>query len=327
MILLNQMKSGLETELDAFFKTIQGSDLPQRDVTKGAFSQARVKLKYQAFIELNDHMLDGYYSEFSRSAFLKYRKVAIDGSTLKLHNNEEIVKHFSGMSFSSGAECPMARTSQLYDLDNKLTLDARISPYSIGERDLALQHMHRLTEKDLVILDRGYPAFWFFAAIRSKGAHFCARMSLDHWQFVRQFHQSGERESWVTISPSPESKEQCHELGLSVDPIHLRLIRVDLENGETEILVTTLLDAQQFPHSLFGDLYHERWGVEENYKIIKCRLQMENFTGETVESIYQDFHARIFTLNFSAIFANIAQEEVDRQKTYTKHPQQIRVCP
>jgi hypothetical protein len=323
MILLNQMKSCLETELDTFFQTIHDADLPRRDVTKGAFSQARIKLNHQAFIELNDHMIDCYNREFSRTPFLEYRKLAIDGSTLKLHNNEEISKHFSGMSFPSGVDRPMARVSQLYDLGNKLTLDARIAPYSNGERELALEHMHHLTEKDLVILDRGYPAFWFFAAIRSKGAHFCVRMSLDHWQFVRQFYYSGQRESWVTISPPHQSKAKCHELGLSTTPMTLRLIRVNLENGETEILITSLVDAQQFPHTVFADLYHERWGVEENYKVIKCRLQMENFSGETVASIYQDFHARIFTLNFSAIFAHMAQEEVNRHKTDTKHPQQI----
>jgi hypothetical protein len=32
--------------------------------------------------------------------------------------------------------------------------------------------------------------------------------------------------------------------------------------------------------------------VEEDYKAIKCRMELENFTGKSVLSVYQDFHAK-----------------------------------
>jgi len=42
----------MQNELDNFFKLILNSDIAVRYITKSAFTKARKKLKYQAFIEL-----------------------------------------------------------------------------------------------------------------------------------------------------------------------------------------------------------------------------------------------------------------------------------
>jgi hypothetical protein len=48
-------------------------------------------------------------------------------------------------------------------------------------------------------------------------------------------------------------------------------------------------------------LYARRWPVEEDYKVMKLRLEMENFSGKSVLSVYQDFFAKLFTKNLAAI--------------------------
>ena len=66
-------------------------------------------------------------------------------------------------------------------------------------------------------------------------------------------------------------------------PIPLRFIRVDLKDAEeTEILVTSLLDSTLYPHSLFEDLYHNRWPIEEDYKLLKCRIEVEILPGKAL---------------------------------------------
>ena len=47
------------------------------------------------------------------------------------------------------------------------------------------------------------------------------------------------------------------------------------------VLITSLLDNQQYPHDVFADLYHLRWPVEEDYKVLKCRLEV----GKTLPEI------------------------------------------
>ncbi len=52
---------------------------------------------------------------------------------------------------------------------------------------------------------------------------------------------------------------------------------------------------------VFKDLYHQRWFVEEDYKLMKSRLEIENFSGLCAEAIKQDVHAKVLTKNIAAI--------------------------
>jgi hypothetical protein len=67
------------------------------------------------------------------------------------------------------------------------------------------------------------------------------------------------------------------------------------------VLLTSLLDEEAYPHSLFADLYHQRWGIEEDYKVMKSRLTIENFSGVSVEAVLQDIHAKTLTKNLAAV--------------------------
>jgi len=323
LFLLNMIKHALQDELDEFFKVLQQQKVAEPVVTKSAFSQARQKLKHTAFIELNQVQVAYYYQHFEPLCWQGFRLLAIDGSMSELPATPAIAEHFGVWHPHAGGTCPKARLSQLFDVLNKVTLDACISPKAMGERALAATHFHHLNPGDLLLLDRGYPAFWLFAAIREQGADFCARMNLTDWQVVRDFLASGEQERWVDLQPAYEARKVCAQKDLSLAPIPVRLVRVELPDGRIEVLVTSLLDAVRFPYEVFKELYAHRWPVEEDYKQMKSRLEVENWSGTTVEAIYQDFHATVFSKNLAAILAQPAQEEVQQQTKLRKYPYRV----
>jgi hypothetical protein len=111
-----------------------------------------------------------------------------------------------------------------------------------------------------------------FNLILSQGANFCARISYKKWKVVETFYESGEKEQIVMLNPSSVSKEKCLEMGLDTNPLKVRLTRIELETGETEVLVTSLTDMDAYPDDIFGELYHLRWPVEEDYKTLKYRI-------------------------------------------------------
>jgi len=81
---------------------------------------------------------------------------------------------FYNVIWFKGAPCPMARVSQMFNVLNKITINALIAPKNIGERELAIKHFNHIQPKDIIFLDRGYPAYWLFLLIISAKAHFCA---------------------------------------------------------------------------------------------------------------------------------------------------------
>ncbi len=194
------------------------------------------------------------------------------------------------------------KNSQLFDVLNKITIDAIIFPKDTGERELASQHLLKSMPNDLILLDRGYPAWWLFKLILSMEANFCARISCTKWKAVRSFYYSGLAEKIISLPIHATSVAQCKEMGLDMKPLKLRLIRI--QNGDkVQVLVTSLIDAKRYPIDIFHDLYHKRWPIEEDYKSIKCRMELENFSGKSALSVYQDFHAKIFAKNLVSIMA------------------------
>jgi hypothetical protein len=305
-------KGSYQDELDQFFKALNHLEVPERIVTKGALTKARKKLEYKAFIELNEHMTSHYYSYFPTCSWYGFNLMAVDGSTLRLPDELEIMEHFGVWNVKKGDPCPKARISQMFDVLNRVTVDALIKPKKDGERELASFHFLKLMTNDLILLDRGYPAFWLFKLIRSMDANFCARVSCTKWKVIRKFYHSGQQESIVKLYPTPLSVRKCAEMGLDKKPIKVRLIRVELSTGETEILITSLTDMDKYPKNIFADLYHKRWPVEEDYKTMKCRMQLENFSGKSIRSVYQDFHAKVFSKNFTAIVANTTKDDIEK---------------
>lgn len=93
--------------------------------------------------------------------------------------------------------------------------------------------------------------------------------------------------------------------------------------AEPLFLTTSLLDCANYPYELFVNLYQHRWPVEEDYKVLKCRLEMQNCSGKTALFIYQDFHAKIFFKNLVAVLSFPVNQVLINAGIKRKHPHQI----
>jgi len=108
--------------------------------------------------------------------------------------------------------------------------------------------------------------------------------------------------------------------------ISCRLIKVVLENGDVEILCTSLIDTEKYDINEFRSLYHYRWNEEEAYKLLKSRIELEAFSGKTAKAVKQDFHAKIFLLTMCAAYAHPIEEKVIKEykaDKNRKHSQKI----
>ena len=148
------------------------------------------------------------------------------------------------------------------------------------------------------------------------------RAKINQGRLYKQFAESGKAQTVITLEPNKRSIEQCLEKGLPTCPLRLRLVRVELD-GEIEVLITNLMDEEALPASEFKELYHLRWGAEENYKRLKQWVEIENFSGKSVLSVKQDFYAKVFTTNLTSMVANAAQKQVDKATAHRKHDYQV----
>ena len=313
IILIINFKSSIQRELDSFFKEISRSDFKIREVTKGAFTQARAKLNPWAFKRLNEVSTNTFYEGADYYTWYGMRTLAVDGTRLVLPNHPSIVEEFGQQQFGPHADSPrsLAIGSMLYDVLNLITLDAQLAPYVSSERDLLMQHLGMVQQGDLLLLDRGYPCFWLLFLLKAKGIEFCVRLKEDWWLKVKDFRDSDEKERIITFTlPKKDRKKLADYPHMQDTTISCRLIRVELPGGETEILCTSLPDPEAYAFEEFEGLYHLRWNEEEAYKLLKSRVEVENFSGKTARAVKQDFHAKVFLMSLCAAYAHPIEEKV-----------------
>nr|WP_280746777.1 IS4 family transposase [Parabacteroides sp. PF5-9] len=322
VMLLRGIKSSLQRELDSFFKTVLSTDYHIRSVTKGALSQSRRKLKAEAFKEINDVACSGFYSGAPYQKWQGHRLLSVDGSRLHLPNHPSVKEEFGEYLVGRKASSPvsMGLISLLYDPLNLLTLDSQIASWSESEQSLLLKHMDKLQSGDVLLADRGYPGIYLFYLLRSKGVDFCFRMKEDWWLPVRNFIESGKRETVVAFSlPAKDYKREKGDVFKKEPSVKCRLLLIELENGEKEVLCTSLPDSSIYSYEVFKNLYHLRWGVEEGYKLLKERLDLEDFSGKTAKAVKQDFHAKILMMTLCAALSFPIEEKVRQESRDEKN--------
>lgn len=309
-------KSSIQREADRFFAALFKEDFNIREVTKGAFTQARAKLAPEAFKKLNKIAVDTFYAQAPFIKWQQRRLLAVDGTRLMLPNHSTIISTFGTHHFGPNADAvrSMAMGSILYDPLNQIALDSQIAPYASSELDLLVKHLEYIQEKDVLLLDRGYPCFWLLFLLKAKKIDFCVRLKDNWWLKVNDFVKSKEQERRVTFKLPKKDYGKLKDYPLIRETeITCRLVKVLLEDGNIEVLCTSLLDTQAYPKEDFKELYHYRWAEEEAYKLLKNRIELENFSGKTALAVQQDFHAKVFLLTLTAAFAHPISEKVKKE--------------
>jgi hypothetical protein len=320
---LNLIKGSTQQELDNTLQQIYADTPRKQRVTKSAFTQARKKFSHRAFIELNQHIVGHFYQQKDIKTWHGFRLCAIDGSQLRLPNEPDLIKTFGLRNGRlSQRDVPMALASMYYDVLNQMVIDAGLYPTNASERECVQQHLQQSQSNDMVLCDRGYPAFWLYALLEQHKLAFCMRAKTKLDLTIKKFLRSRKSQAIIDLTPNKIATKQCHEKQLPTTPIRVRLVRVKLK-AETEVLITNLLDEAKYPAALFKALYHQRWKIEEQYKRQKQWLEIENFSGKSVEAVYQDFYAKQVTHNLTAMMASASQKQIDQTLASRKRAYKI----
>jgi len=329
VLLLQKTVRSIQVHLHDFFAAL-APDLPTAKAS--SWCEARLKLRHSAFIELNERaileVVYGGKSDFAVRHWHGHRLLGIDSSLVRLPNQEALGQAFGWVECSNqqgaAGRYPQARLSALTDLLNRIVVQTLFVPWQRGERQLAVEHIKQFAPEDIGILDRGYASYELWAQFVAHARWFVCRCPTSSFRIVDQLFRDNQAGGSliVTLRPSAGKQAEIRRMGLPQE-ITLRFVTVRLPTGELEVLATNLLDEQCYPAAVFGELYHCRWGIETFYGLVKGRLDLENFTGLTVEAVRQDVHATIFLSNLESILIEPVQAQLRQKSEPLKHRQQV----
>jgi hypothetical protein len=196
----------------------------------------------------------------------------IDGSSLRVPDTEENRAHFGGQSGRKGSESgyPMARIVVLMVLRSHLLAGAWFGPYGgTHELEPAKQHQKEIPDDTLTVVDRGFLAAPMLLGIAQGGRnrHWLTRAkSNSKWRVVARLGRGDELVEMV-VSSEARRKEPSLPKTWTMRAIHYRR-----KGFRPQTLLTSLVDAKQYPADELTALYHERWELELGYDELKTEL-------------------------------------------------------
>jgi hypothetical protein len=322
LMIVRLLKQSLKNELKGFYDDVCKQDEVVNWVSDVALCKARQKIKYEFFSYLFKYLSRWFYKHKAGKRWFHFRLLGVDGSEFNLPSCKELLDKFGHHHTNSiGTRIPQARVSFLSDVLNKITIDALMEPFKTSEQEMLLSHLQCLSKGDLLTADANYGHFWILKKVLLTGADFCFRISRSSG-FVKDFLASGEKQAVLQWFPSKSSKESCKKHGVCIKPIMVRLVRIELGN-ETEILVTSLTNTQQYNYQDIKELYNARWATEEEFKKFMQRLLIEFFSSLKVNGVLQDFYANVFMQNLVSVLSHETNDEVFAQSKGLKYRQQI----
>jgi hypothetical protein len=163
----------------------------------------------------------------------------------------------------------------LLDHDGYLPKFAVIEPAIKSE--IAVARKLALEPGTIVVFDRGYTDYKWFASLTSQGVYFVTRQRWNSYFTV-------EKESPVRPGSDIVSDQivmlghRSYRTGVSVR----RVVKRDPETGKDVVFLTNKLDLAA---TTIAEIYRDRWQIETFFKALKQSLRVKTFVGTSANAL------------------------------------------
>ena len=323
--------NSLYTELMSYF------NYDIKTASTSAFIQQRSKIRPDAFKYLFQQFTASYDNYKS---FKGYRLLAVDGSTFNIAHNPNDAKTYIKSSTAKKGYNSL-HLNALYDLTNKLYIDAQIQPIrELNERQALIDMVVHSPFQDPVILvaDRGYESYNTFAHLEEKGWNDVIRVkdiksksivsSLDlpdSDEFDTTIHLTLTRKQTNEVKSNPHHDKflpnhaRFDHFDLKETQFYklsFRVVRFKLTEDTYETLITNL-EPDEFSKEALKEIYAMRWGIETSFRELKYAIGLINLHAKKPTFIEQEIFAKLTMYNFcEMITLNVVLVKKERKHDY-----------
>ena len=281
-----------------------------------AFCQARRKVKPGLFRRMNQEMVACLSEDYAGLVNRWNGRLvwAVDGTVINLPDTPEVRERYSVQTNQQdGKGAVQGMASFLYDVLNEVTINAGLDAKRSEKSFVFEEHAPYLHHTAIVLYDRLYADYSVMAFHIARGDDFVIRAKSSHtFKAVEEFVNSKETDKAVTLNVSYKQNRIVQEKGLPKQ-IKVRLVKVGVESGALEVLMTSLLDQERYPVNEFKGLYEKRWEIETYFNRLKNLLEVERFSSKKVIGIEQDFYGIVFLSTLASVLSKEEDEKAREQ--------------
>jgi len=273
----------------------------------GAYCSAREHLPEHACRQLardTGHQVDEDAPSCWR--WLGHRVLDVDGSTITMADtkaNQAAYPQQPGQK--RGCGFPIARIVVVFSLAVGTVLDAALGPYQgkqTGENSLFRTLHDLLRAGDVVLADRYFSGWFDLALLWRRAVHSVVRKHQLRPTDFRTGRRLGHNDQLVCwAKPQRPAWMSREDYAALPDAMTLREVRVLVEQKGFRtrelIVVTTLLDADNYSAAEIAKLYRRRWQAELHLRSLKIVLQMDHLRCKTPHRVRNEFYMHLVAYN------------------------------
>jgi hypothetical protein len=230
----------------------------------------------------------------------------LDGSTATLADTPANQAAYpQSRSQGAGLGFPLLRLVVLLGLATAAVEGLAYGPYQgkeTGETALARQLVDGLRTGEVVVADRYYCSYWLVALLLDLGVQVVFRMHQKRKYDFRRGQRLGHGDH-VVVWQRPQRPEWMTAAEYAEVPQELRVrelqVQVAAKGSRTKalVLVTTLLDGEEFPKEDIADLYRQRWQAELDLRSLKQTLGMDHLRCTAPELVERELWMYVLSYN------------------------------
>jgi len=273
----------------------------------GAYCTARNHLPEEALHELVRQSGKQVEDESPAAWLWHGRRVrVVDGSTITMPDTlENQAAYPQQKSQKPGCGFPIARILVIFSLSAGTVLEAAIGKYKgkqTGENSMLRSLPDALAEDDVLLADRCFSGWSDIALLGQRGIDVVVRKHQLRETDFRTGKRLGKDDHLVVWSRPQRPKWMSAEQYVTLpDELTLREVRIRVpQKGfrtRSLLVVTTLLDARQYPREEIALLYRRRWQAELYFRSIKVVLQMDHLRCKTPQRVHNEFYMHLVGYN------------------------------
>jgi hypothetical protein len=305
--------------------TLQGR--PACCVENGAYCKARVRLSEERMHTLVRSTGAELHGKTRTEWLWKGRRVKIaDGTTVIMPDTKANHAEYPQPDGQKpGLGFPMMRMVVLFCLATGAVMDAAMAAYSgkgTGELSLFRSIWDDLRPGEVLLADRLYCSWFEMALLWLRGVDVVLHRHQSRRTDFRKGKSLGRRDHRVCW-PKPSRPDWMDQETYDLLPkeLEIRELEVTIQRKGFRpvklIVVTTLLDAEEYLPQDLAEVYWQRWQAELDLRSIKETMQMGELRCKTPSMVRKEIWAHFIAYNL--IRGMIAQASVE----YGKRPCQI----
>jgi hypothetical protein len=267
----------------------------------GTYSQARKRLPLETVQRFAEQVSQSLV-ERSPPQFGGRRAYVIDGTTMTLAPTGSLREAYPPATNQHGETVwPVMMLMVAHELQSGCALipefGAMYGPQRTSEAKQAAALAHRIPADSLVIADAGLGIFSVAYALTGAGHQILFRLTKSRFKALsrraevvdRTAHSVCYRLSWT---PSTKDRQTSPDLPEEAR-LEVLLHAVELENGETLYLVTTL----EVPSHVAAEYYGRRYDVEHDIRDMKVSLGVEQIRAKSDAMVQKELLCSVVAYN------------------------------